>query len=59
MAHHPVAMKLINRFLNVKEDAPNPEVFQDMILMKPPRVGREKPWHQDNAYFVCLVSFDV
>ncbi len=25
-------------------------VFQSMALVKPPR-GREKPWHQDHAYF--------
>jgi hypothetical protein len=28
-----------------------PEMFQDMALVKPPRLGREKPWHQDHAYF--------
>jgi len=28
-----------------------PFMFQDMALMKPPRLGREKPWHQDHAYF--------
>jgi len=27
-----------------------PEMFQDMALIKPPG-GREKPWHQDKAYF--------
>ncbi len=27
-------------------------MIQDMALMKPPHVGREKPWHQDNAYFL-------
>lgn len=26
-------------------------MFQDMALVKPPGGGREKPWHQDNAYF--------
>jgi phytanoyl-CoA hydroxylase len=25
--------------------------FQDMALLKPPGGGREKPWHQDKAYF--------
>ena len=25
-------------------------MFQDMALLKPPS-GREKPWHQDKAYF--------
>lgn len=24
---------------------------QDMAMLKPPRIGREKPWHQDMAYF--------
>ena len=27
------------------------ELFQDMALLKPPGGGREKPWHQDKAYF--------
>ena len=26
-------------------------IFQEMALIKPPRIGREKPWHQDHAYF--------
>ncbi len=30
---------------------PNPILFQEMALVKPPFVGSEKPWHQDNAYF--------
>ncbi len=28
-----------------------PQLFQDMALAKPPRIGSEKPWHQDCAYF--------
>ena len=28
-----------------------PRRFQDMALIKPPKIGREKPWHQDHAYF--------
>lgn len=28
-----------------------PVLFQDMGLVKPPRHGSEKPWHQDCAYF--------
>ena len=28
-----------------------PVLFQDMAMLKPPRQGREKPWHQDHAYF--------
>lgn len=26
-------------------------LFQTMALSKPPYIGTEKPWHQDNAYF--------
>ena len=28
-----------------------PVLFQEMALLKPPHIGREKPWHQDCAYF--------
>ena len=28
-----------------------PLLFQDMALIKPPRIGATKPWHQDSAYF--------
>jgi len=28
-----------------------PVLFQDMGLIKPPHIGREKAWHQDCAYF--------
>ncbi len=27
-------------------------LFGEMALSKPPFIGSEKPWHQDNAYFV-------
>lgn len=30
---------------------PDVTLFQSMLLMKPPRVGTQKVWHQDNAYF--------
>jgi phytanoyl-CoA hydroxylase len=28
-----------------------PGLFQDQAMLKPPLIGREKPWHQDNAFF--------
>jgi phytanoyl-CoA hydroxylase len=28
-----------------------PALFADQALLKPPLIGREKPWHQDHAYF--------
>ena len=30
---------------------PQPILYGDMALCKPPRIGSEKPWHQDGAYF--------
>ncbi|MFT5369283.1 MAG: phytanoyl-CoA hydroxylase [Candidatus Latescibacterota bacterium] len=40
---------LINVITRLINDTPI--LFQDMGLIKPPRIGREKPWHQDCAYF--------
>jgi len=47
LAYHPALVKAMNKFLG---GAP-PKLIQDMALVKPPHIGREKPWHQDNAYF--------
>ncbi len=44
-AHKPQLLTVIERLLGA-----SPEMFQDMALIKPPQ-GREKPWHQDHAYF--------
>ena len=30
---------------------PGSVLYQTMALIKPPYIGVEKPWHQDNAYF--------
>jgi ectoine hydroxylase-related dioxygenase (phytanoyl-CoA dioxygenase family) len=27
------------------------ELYRDVVMMKPARVGREKPWHQDSVYW--------
>ncbi len=39
----------------------SPKLFADQAMLKPPGIGREKPWHQDHAYFnlpmhTCIVS---
>jgi phytanoyl-CoA hydroxylase len=36
-----------------------PEMFQDMALLKPPFIGREKPWHQDNAFFNLPITATI
>lgn len=46
MAEYPPLITIVTRLLGAE-----PEMFQDMALLKPPGIGREKPWHQDHAYF--------
>ena len=46
MSHHPGILAVLERLIGA-----TPLLFQDMALLKPPRIGREKPWHQDCAYF--------
>jgi phytanoyl-CoA hydroxylase len=45
ISEHPSLQPLLQRLLGDQ-----PKMFQDMALVKPPQ-GREKPWHQDHAYF--------
>ena len=44
--HDPAMRAAIERL-----GVPDPVCFQEMALLKPPGGGREKPWHQDLAYF--------
>jgi len=46
LAQHPQMIAVLTRLIGA-----TPELFQDQALLKPPLIGREKPWHQDNAYF--------
>ncbi|HTL31149.1 MAG TPA: phytanoyl-CoA dioxygenase family protein [Tepidisphaeraceae bacterium] len=47
IAHHPKMLQIVRRILGS-----DVKMIQDMALLKPARVGREKPWHQDTAYFL-------
>lgn len=47
ISHHARMLAAITALLGGR----TPFMFQDMALIKPPRLGREKPWHQDKAYF--------
>jgi len=47
LAYHPRLMEILKRMMGGEQ----PRLFQDMGIIKPPRIGREKPWHQDHAYF--------
>lgn len=54
MVYHPDLLPILHRMLGEA-----PKMFQDMALLKPPGIGREKPWHQDNAYFKVPQSAKV
>jgi phytanoyl-CoA hydroxylase len=43
---HPKIRGILDAILGA-----NAILFQDMALVKPPFIGSEKPWHQDDAYF--------
>jgi phytanoyl-CoA hydroxylase len=45
LANCPALIQVIE---NLMESSP--VLFQEMAMLKPPQ-GREKPWHQDHAYF--------
>jgi len=46
LAYHPKLISILRTLIGDE-----PVMFQDMALLKPPRLGREKPWHQDLSYF--------
>jgi phytanoyl-CoA hydroxylase len=46
MAEHPKLVEIVKALAGA-----DVRMIQDMALLKPPMVGREKPWHQDTAYF--------
>ena len=45
IAFHPKLIVVVEKILGKQA-----ELYQSMALIKPPN-GREKPWHQDHAYF--------
>jgi phytanoyl-CoA hydroxylase len=47
LSEHRKIKRIVNRLLGSDS-----RMIQDMALLKPAHVGREKPWHQDNAYFL-------
>ena len=46
LAYDPRLLAIVEHLLGGEA-----EMFQEMALLKPPGIGREKPWHQDHAYF--------
>jgi len=54
LSAHPQLLNVIERIIGEQ-----PLLFQDMALLKPPQGGREKPWHQDHAYFELPLTTTV
>lgn len=46
LAQHPKLLAVLTRLMGEEVT-----LFQNQALIKPPGGGREKPWHQDHAYF--------
>jgi phytanoyl-CoA hydroxylase len=46
LSEHPDLTALVTKLVS-----DTPSLFQSMALVKPPKHGSEKPWHQDLAYF--------
>jgi len=46
IAEHPKMLEVVERMIGEKA-----ALFESKALLKPPMIGREKPWHQDHAYW--------
>ena len=46
LSAHPQLLAAVERIIQ----AP-PQLFANQAMIKPPLIGREKPWHQDHAFF--------
>ena len=46
LAAQPALLATVERIMGERA-----ALSQDMAMLKPPLIGREKPWHQDMAYF--------
>lgn len=55
MARHESLTAVVRRIVGEADLV----MFQDMALLKPPGGGREKPWHQDKAFFSISTTSPV
>lgn len=46
IAEHPKLLNVLSRIMGEPLD-----LYANFAMWKPPKIGREKPWHQDQAYF--------
>jgi phytanoyl-CoA hydroxylase len=46
IAEHPKMLAVVEELIGER-----PALYESKALLKPPMIGREKPWHQDHAYW--------
>lgn len=46
LLEHPRILEVLHEVMG-----PTVQLWRDVCMMKPARVGREKPWHQDSSYW--------
>ena len=54
LSGHPRLLAAVTRLLGVA-----PTLYADQALLKPPLIGREKPWHQDKAFFNLPIATPI
>jgi phytanoyl-CoA hydroxylase len=54
LAEHPKILDIMARIIGEE-----PALYSHQAILKPPLVGREKPWHQDHAYFNLPMSTTI
>ena len=46
LLHHELIVEVLHEVMG-----PEIHLYRDVVMMKPARIGREKPWHQDAVYW--------
>ena len=54
LSENNVLLKIVSRLIGA-----TPELYVDQALMKAPGIGREKPWHQDHAFFTVPMGTPI
>jgi phytanoyl-CoA hydroxylase len=54
LAEHPELIRVLEALIGEK-----PGLFANQAMVKPARIGREKPWHQDHAYFDLPIGTQI
>lgn len=53
-AQDPNLLDVLSRMMGER-----PKLYRNQAMQKPARIGREKPWHQDHAYFDLPMDTEI